>query len=320
MNPKLQSAVAAGAGAIVTAAVLVTVYEGKVRVSNTHGQVDVRPGEQVVAQDGVAPARLPPPDGPVKVVMSGAGLPADLLAPPPDGATREQLLARDARQREQIALLDARVHKLEAGGPAAAPGKRGNDPEGRPDREKMFGFSADEYAAMAQSCEIRFDLPSFDIEAPQLGPKQAEKLGLSDEEMGPVNQMLKRENDRYMKELRALYLEATGDTTGVETLQPMALGMEIQHKSNERDNSLARRRLDLERAGKLAPPADVSKLPVIDRYFRLVTTIGDRVESELGKIIGPERAHAAREEGFGGNRSIMNGCSDDDEDGDGDKK
>ncbi len=318
MNPKLQSAVAAGAGAIVTAAVLVTVYEGKVRVSNAHGQVDVRPGEQVVAQDGVAPARMPAPDGPVKIVMGGA-LPADLLAPPPADATREQLLARDAKQREQLAMLDARVHKLEAGGPAAGPGKHGSDPEGRPDREKMFGFSPEEYSAMAQSCEIRFDLPSFDVEAPQLGPKQADKLGLSDEEQGPVNQMLKRENDRYMKDLRALYLEATGDTTGVETLQPMAMGMEIQHKSNERDNSLARRRLDLERAGKLAPPADLNKMPVIDRYFRLVTGVGDRVESELGKIIGPERARAAREEGFAGNRSIMNGCSDDDDDGEASK-
>jgi hypothetical protein len=132
--------------------------------------------------------------------------------------------------------------------------------------------------------------------------------------------MLKRENDRYLKELRALYIEATGDTQGVDTLQPMAMGMEIQHKSNERDNSTARRRLDLERAGTLAPPADLSKMPVIDRYFRLVTSEGDRVEQELGKIIGPDRAHELRTKGMGGNRSVMNGCSDDDEDAEADRK
>jgi hypothetical protein len=61
-------------------------------------------------------------------------------------------------------------------------------------------------------------------------------------------------------------------------------------------------------------------MPVIDRYFRLVTSVGDRVEQELGKIIGPERARALREKGLGGNRSVMNGCSDDDDDQDGDRK
>jgi hypothetical protein len=321
MNPKLQSVVAAGAGAIVSAAVLVTVYEGKVRVSNAHGQVDVRPGEQAVAQDGLAPSRLPPPDGPVKIVMGGPGVPADLLAPPPADATREQLIARDAKQREQIALLDARLHKLESsvgGVPGKPRSPADNDPRGWGD--KMFGFTPAEYGEMAKSCEARFDMPSFDLEAPQLGAKQAEKLGLADEELGAVNEMLKRENDRYLKELRALYLEATGDTQGVDVLQPMAMGMEIQHKSNGRDSSTARRRIDLERAGTLAPPADVSKMPVIDRYFRLVTSIGDRIEQELAKIVGPERARAMREKGMGGNRSIMNGCGDDDDDEDADKK
>jgi hypothetical protein len=297
----------------VTAAVLVTVYEGKVRVANAHGQVDVRPGEQAMAQEGAAPSRLPPPDGPVKIVMGGPGVPADLLAPPAADATREQLIARDAKQREQIASLDARVHSLEAAvGKAGKPRSPGdNDPRGWGD--KMFGFTPAEYAEMAKSCEARFDMPGFDLEAPQLGPKQAEKLGLADDELAPVNEMLKRENDHYLKELRALYIEATGDTQGVETLQPMAMGMEIQHKSNERDNSTARRRIDLERAGQVAPPADLSKMPVIDRYFRLVMSEGDRVQAELGKIIGPERAQEMREKGMGGNRSIMNGCSDDDE-------
>jgi hypothetical protein len=183
MNPKLQSAVAAGAGAIVTAAVLVTVYEGKVRVSNAHGQVDVRPGEQAVAQEGVAPSRLPPPDGPVKIVMGGPAVPSDLLAPPPADATRVQLIARDAKLREQIALLDGRLHKLEAGGgdlPLGRPRTPAeNDPRGWGD--KMFGFTAAEYTEMAKSCEARFDMPSFDLEAPQLSAKQAEKAGFSDD-------------------------------------------------------------------------------------------------------------------------------------------
>jgi hypothetical protein len=290
----------------------VTVYEGKVRVANAHGQVDVRPGEQAVAQEGGAPSRLPAPDGPVRIVMGGPGVPADLLAPPAADVTREQLLARDAKQREQIASLDQRVHSLEAAvaKPHAPGDAAANDPRGWGD--KMFGFTPEEYKEMAKSCEARFDMPGFDLEAPQLSAKQADKLGLADDELGPVNEMLKRENDHYLKELRALYVEATGDTQGVETLQPMAMGMEIQHKSNDPDSSAARRRIDLERAGQVAPPADLSKMPVIDRYFRLVMSEGDRVQAELGKIVGPERAQELREKGLSSHRSVMNGCNDDD--------
>jgi hypothetical protein len=307
MNAKMQSAVAAGAGAIVTAAVLVTVYEGKVRVSNAHGQVDVVPGEQASLSEGAAPNRLQPP-GPVKVVMGGA-VPAELMGPPPADATREQLLARDAKQRERIAALEARVRGIEAG-----PGE-GRDRR-RPEHEKMsYDLSQEEWAQMAQSCEVRYDLPPLRLDFKPFPAKATTKLGITEEQLGAVNDMTRRFNDRFIKELRGLYVEATGDTSGVETLEPMAMGHEIEQKSSERDSGDARRRLALERAGKLAPPANLAQTPPIERYYRMLLTAGDQFETELGKIVGADLARDIREDGFGGNRGIVSGCGhDDDED------
>ncbi len=48
---------AGGVGAAVTAAVLVTVYEGRVQLENAQGSVELHPGEQGTAADGAPPVR-----------------------------------------------------------------------------------------------------------------------------------------------------------------------------------------------------------------------------------------------------------------------
>lgn len=295
MGPKSKLAVAAMTGAAVSAAVLVFVYEGKVRLANARGQVDVSAGEAAQIVAGDAPARMEgdkPGDKPV--VVAAASLPPDLRADPPADATREQLLARDAQLRAYLAGME-REH--------ASLAKRA----ARAGKQPVYDLPPDEWAAMAERCEVRFDNPGFGLEAPQVGPKQAEQVGLSDDERRKVNELARTENEGYVSAMRALYVEATSDVAGSETLDVRAMEQEIQEKSSPAESSAARRKIALEKAGRLPVPADTAGQSVIERYFRLVVGVGDGFQHELTGAIGAERARAFRDELYQ-NRSIMNGC------------
>jgi hypothetical protein len=308
MNPLLKSVISAGAGAVVATAVLVTVYEGKVRVSNAAGVVDVRPGESAALQGAQAPRRLEPSSLPI--AASGGG--ALALAAPPADVTREQLLVRDSQQREQLATLYGQVRALEAE-KAALPARpdKGDDHREGPGG-KAYGFTPAEWAQMAEKCEVRFDLPAFGNNPPRIPPRQAAALGISDDERQAIEASLARLNGQYMDTVRRLYVETTGDTSGAETLEPWAMLNEMEQKSPHGSSSAARKRVALEKAGKLQAPADPAAGTVLERLYRYVVNISDVAERELAAVVGPEQAHALREKGFG-HRSAMSGCSGDDE-------
>jgi hypothetical protein len=308
MNPLLKSVVSAGAGAIVATAVVVTVYEGKVRVSNASGVLDVRPGESASLRDGQAPARLDTPSAPV----ASAGPSAALLAAPPADVTREQLLVRDGQQREQLATLDGRVRQLEAEKAALASKKPGGPDEPREGRHKVHGFTPEEWAEMAEKCEVRFDLPQFGLNPPKIPARQAAAMGISDDQRIAMESVLGRMNSQYMSTVRGLYVEVTGDTAGADNLEPLAMVNEMEHKSPPGSSSAARKRVALERAGKVAPPADPQAGPAIERLMRYVLGVSDDTERELAAVVGAEKAAVLRDKGFG-HRSAISGCNDNDE-------
>jgi hypothetical protein len=301
MGPRGKMAISSAGGVVVgaavAAAILVTVYEGKVKMANAHGEVDAVAGDRVVMAEGVAPARevtgpatLRGPEPP-PVVVKVAGVPPELLAAPPADASREQLLARDAQLRAQLGELAKR----------AAPGGSGGG------REPVFDLPPEEWADMATRCEVRFDNPGFGLEPPLLSSKDAARKGFSEQERDSINSLIKAENAAYVTTMRALYVEVTGDSAGVDALDVRAMEQEIQGKSTALDSATARRRIALEHAGQEAPPQGASAGPAIERYFRLVVSEGDVFEKQLAQIIGTERARSFREESYQ-NRSIMNGC------------
>jgi ferric-dicitrate binding protein FerR (iron transport regulator) len=308
MKPGAQKLVSAGAGAMLSAAVLVTVYEGKVRVQNEHGRADVVAGESARAEAGRAPMAVRGEAAGPQVASAGP-IDADLLAAPPATITREELIAREAKQREKLAALDARVRQLEA---AQADGRKLVEAGGNPrdlDTKRMWNIPPDEWADMATRCEVRFALPPLGTEPHLISADEFGKLGLSADEGGRVNDLLRNENDRFLGAVRALYIEATGDTSGAETLDLQSMEREIEAKARPEDSANARRRIALEHAGKQAPPADLEALPVIERYYRLVVDFGDQFQSKLVPILGQDRADKLREDKLTGWRASMNGCS-----------
>lgn len=303
---------AAAAGAAVAAAVVVSLYEGKVVVVNGGAATTLAAGEQASVEGAAAPVRQPA--GPS--ATSALAAPLGPSSPPGPGAgepARGPGAAREAESRQQIAALQARVQQLEAAsaalarkppatGEAAPPGD-----EDLPPRAKTHDFSAGELKAMAQHCEVRVDMPQLD--GPPWGAREAKGLHLAGDQQEQVAAAVNKVREEAIAQLRALYVEATGDTGGAQSLAPTTLGQELLHKSRPAEVDAARARVARERAGLEQPPADAAAGTIPERYFRYLVTIGDSVQHGLEPIVGAVQAGEIRDR-VDGARLTMNGCKD----------
>lgn len=284
-------------GAAVAATVVISVYEGRVRVVNARGQADARAGDRIALGAGAAPTRFAPGAAPSL---------ATLEPPPPDSTAVAELLRRDQSHRGEIALLRARVRALETGAAAPEPPAAA---EHRTGRRKIVDIGPDELAAMAKNCEVRVDLPGYGVEPRLMTDRAAAALQLSADERAIYDQTVRKQNTQYMTALRALYQELAGGDS--ENLDAHALMVEILHKSPSSDYEAARKRLAEERAGLAAPPADSRNQSVVERLLRLQSAAGGTLEQLLAAELGPDRAHQIRAAGWpGGDDAILSGCPD----------
>jgi hypothetical protein len=290
---QMKPVVAAGIGAVVATTVLVSVYEGRVLLANEHGKTVLSAGEQASARSGERPTAASS--------MSAPGSFAALQQNPEQGITREQLLQREQLQRAELEKLRARVHELELAQPADAKGKK----EERP----FFEPSKEDLQALARDCKLKWDHPTISVTPSSLNPKRAAEMGFSDQERAEVDRVAADENARVLKELRALYIEVTGDKGGADSLAPQALENEIMSKSPESVVQQVFFKLSHERAGLQSTAQGTS---AVERLMRLMTGLGDDYEQKLGAALGPDRARQFRAEHNGwDNRSQSSfGCPD----------
>jgi hypothetical protein len=151
---------------------------------------------------------------------------------------------------------------------------------------------------------VQADEPGFDRWEPQTELGKNER-GLEPGELAAYNEALAEVKKEWMAFVRVLYVEATGDSAGAETLSLQAMGNEILEKSGDQNGDVLQQ-LSAERAG-LQPVGDPTREPPSTRYMREFTKLGDKTEAALAKRLGPERARAIRGEGWG-SRSRMQGC------------
>jgi hypothetical protein len=237
-----------------------------------------------------------------------AAAPAPELAPPeqPTGrqggsrtAVEQKRDSVGRMQREQIAALQLRVRELERRTASA-------DPEGRAapaTRAKSHDFTGAELQAMAHNCEVRFDLPRIDREPFHLSPERGAQLHLSDSEQKRVSAAVDAASKDVVAHLRALYLEATGDAAGADSLDPQSLMREILEKSPPAAVQAARTEIARERAG--LPPAPSGT--IAERYLRYMTSVGDSLQRALEPALGAQQAAAIRD-ALAESRSYMSGC------------
>ena len=157
-------------------------------------------------------------------------------------------------------------------------------------------------------------MPSFlHDESIEWGPSRAQEAGLSDQELAAVNKVLRDMQREVLAQLRALYVEATGDQQRADELSPQAMASElpdVPRGGGQRINQ----RIAQERAGLAAPPADLSQASALERYIRRRAGLGDETERRIGEVTGGGAGEAAaRDGGRMGRAEEIVGCPGDGE-------
>lgn len=291
--------VGAAIGAAAAVTVLVSVYEGRVLLANERGRQPLVAGERAEATAASAPR---PFADRAEAGKSGSALDS----PPADGITTDELLRRDQAQRDAVAQLRGKVKGLEA---QIATAGSPSDKHGR--EETFVDPPKEELLELAKKCRLAYDTPSVSVEPSHFGDNVNKDFGLTPEERAQLNKAASEFNNKILGEMRALYSEATGDTRTAEMLSPSALEAEIASKSGtEEERQQIFQRLSQERAGLLRAPDDLKGASTAERYFRLITRMGDSFERTVGQVVGPDRAHEirAKNNGWGNRHGSSYGC------------
>lgn len=290
-----QLLLSATVGAALATGVVVTVYEGHVIAdSKKGGHTELVAGNRAtLAPDGTTTlASATPTAGPQRTTS---------LAFDEKTATREQLIAHANVQQTELTKLRARVTELER-----ITGRHHDN--GAEDGRLWYDPSPERLQAWAQECHVRSDEPGFDKWQPSQSLGKNDR-GLEPGELSQYNAALTEVQQQWKQLVRALYIEATGDTGGADTLSLDAMRGEIEEKGSSDEHNYVLQRIAQERAGLAPPPADLSKTSPFERLFRAYVKLGDQAEQALAKRIGPERAKAIRGDGWG-SRSDWSGCPD----------
>jgi len=218
-----------------------------------------------------------------------------------DGAAEPvaSIAERERIERLQVARLQARVRELEGRAGGADP-----DATGTPPRSKFHDFTDAELQALAQNCEVRFDLPRVSRQPYRLSADVGARLHLSEAEQSEVSAIVDAASKDVVAHLRAFYLEATADAAGADSLDPMSMMREILEKSPAAAIRSAREEIARERAGFPPNPHGT----IVERYLRYVTSVGDSLQRALEPALGAQQAGAVRD-ALAESTSSMSGCS-----------
>jgi len=293
-------------GALLGALVVVGVYEGKVLFANDRGAVTLGAGEAAQAGADSAPTR-----GRALLASTMDAPPAAAPLPEPD-VSRDELLVRDEVQRQEIRKLREKVRFLEGKAPPDE-FDRAVDDDGNP----WFRPSAERLKGFAKSCTVRMDIPPvFQTERFQLDAEDADAGGFEQDELSSLNAALPAFQADVQTRIRALYIEATGDVAGADTLSASAMRTEILDKGVPGERTALRKRVAEERAG-LVPsptPGQLAAASPMERFYRMLLGLGDEAEARLADVVGAGRARDLREKKGGwGNRWSSSGCPSDKE-------
>lgn len=274
MNPTKQMFVSGAVGAAIASAVIVTVYEGHVLAESHGNRTELAAGSRATLGQAIA-------------------------IDTPSGSIGDSVAAK--LQQDQIARLHARIGELER-----QLGKSPNHTTDHDDGRPWFDPSHDTLLEWAANCHIRYDDPGVDQFTPLTADDET-KRGIEPSELDDYNAALGDVAKQWHDLVRSLYLEATGDAAGADTLSVEAMRNEIEQKSPRGEQAQLLQKLARERAGLVAPPGDPSKLSPLEQLMRAVLTIGDQSEAAIAKRLGADRAAAIRGDGWGG-RHEHSGC------------
>jgi hypothetical protein len=275
----------------------VTVYEGEVALSASGSTLELAAGTAGWLWAGGTPRRLDP---------------EATAAAPRDPTRADSVHAAPSTNAAQTPssgrVAAARDHDDGNWAPSTGPARDDDD------HGSWIAPSQERLLALAKRCALRWDIPAMRREPRPLSDDRARELELSSDERNAYDRVLADLNAQVMTELRALYLEVTGDVAGAGMLTPQAMAQEVLDKSPDPLIRDAAWKLSHERAG-LMPLAAASTLTAatpVERLLRMIVSLGDTFERQLGQVIGVDRAHALRVQRDGWDTRSMTapGCPD----------
>ena len=272
-------------GAAVAGAVLVvTVYEGKVLVGNDAGGVELLAGQRAEALAGQLP-RIYDAAEDSALLKEAVALHGD------EGDPRREI--EEIKKKHKKELDDLRNALREAMTLGHRSGhSEGEGPWAEPSQETLL--------ELAENCAVRVDIPPILKSSRYRFPEErGEDLGLTQLEQDAVHRALDEMQDRFREQLRELYLETTADLSGADLLSPDSLRKEIIDKAPEGELREVRARISQERAGLREAPRSTKGMSPTERYFRIYAALGKQLEERYAEILGKERAHSFRGEGWG---------------------
>jgi ferric-dicitrate binding protein FerR (iron transport regulator) len=167
-------------------------------------------------------------------------------------------------------------------------------------------------ARWAQECRIRVDLPP--VTAQPLTPVEldalASSLALRPGERAAVARAIETISQRAIAHLGRLYVDVTGDEEGARSLSLDLQMHEILRSAELGEEQALRRRISRERAGLEPPPPAGAAMTPVEEMVRAIVAVGDELEAELAREVGPERARALRRanRGWPGSEFHWLGC------------
>ncbi len=300
----VKNSMSATIGAVAAAIMTVTVYEGRVLATGPDGgpPTALAAGESATmaaATHALAPPVMAPV-APARPGHASAPPPASPRAPLPAHLSPEALYEAHAAVTREAEALRSEVDRL----------KRDLDAKSEKDEnDKFYEPTPADLVELARQCRLQWDTVSLSSTPPGFSVKNAEKLGLSEEERAAVEARVNAHQKALVDQIRTLYAEITGDTTA-GSLAANAMLDEIADKTTREEHQRVFQQLARERAGLAQPPPSDHPESPYTRLFRALTGAGNALEASLAEELGPETARKIRDldDGWGHKHGSSYGC------------
>jgi ferric-dicitrate binding protein FerR (iron transport regulator) len=281
---KKEVALAAG-GAAIAALAVVTVYEGKVRLSHAKGNVELAAGQSgALDENGARRAE----DDELASAEAAVGTTGSTLAKANDE------LAKDiADLNRKIKNADKTREKLEAELKAAQTELAQRTDGGVPRQRHEFDLDQEDWNALAKDGTIKFRVPCLRSEPWKPGADALDKLGLSPDDGATLSDAYKKSNDRMWATIRPLCVKAIGNADVVDSLGPDTCTHVVVDMARKQDSDAASEAMRLVaemRAGMKPPPAPGAPQGAVFETFWALTGEMSRFEADLTQSFGPEEA------------------------------
>ncbi|MBI2377358.1 MAG: hypothetical protein HYV07_25375 [Deltaproteobacteria bacterium] len=294
-NPWKAGATGAVIGAVASAWVTISVYEGTVSAvsRDTPQSAPTRVGAGGVAtlQPGKPIVQAPMTSIGPSIEQTPAGRAEAKIPESPE--------AKIARLERQAAALQADNETLK---------KALAESSGETGQQKVLDLSHEELADLAKKCELRWDTPSLSGRFGVVSDQDAKSLGLSEDELAVISSLTQKSRAKLTAEISRAYREITGDDGDLGSLGAESMLAEINDKVDPLELKRAFQRLSAERAGLPAPPEEL-RTPY-ERMMRSVTSEGDELERAIADQLGPDLAKKLRTKngGWSNKSRSSHGC------------